>query len=51
MKIYTYFEDINHSGQEKLLELWKESWQRQGFEAIVLGEKDAKKKRKNTISF
>lgn len=43
MKIYTYFEDINHFGQEKLLELWKESWQRQGFEAIVLGEKDAKK--------
>ena len=36
MKIYTYYQDINFLNQNKLLDLWKKGWERQGFEAIVL---------------
>jgi hypothetical protein len=36
MKIYTYFENINFQSQNELLSLWKRSWERQGFEALVL---------------
>ena len=43
MKIYTYYEDVNFSKQNELIELWKLSWSRQGFEPIVLNRDDAKK--------
>lgn len=46
MKIYTYYEDINFSQQNELLELWKLSWEQEGFEPIILGIKDAKKSSK-----
>jgi hypothetical protein len=42
-KVYTYYEDINFSHQEKLIDLWIESWENQGFEAIVLTKSDAEK--------
>jgi len=41
MKIYTYYEDINFQDQDRLLALWKASWERQGFEAIILNRLDA----------
>ena len=41
MKIYTYYEDINFNLQEPLVELWKRSWEAQGFEAVVLTKNDA----------
>lgn len=43
MKIYTYYQDINFSAQQELIDLWKESWSRQGYEPIVLNLHDAKK--------
>lgn len=43
MKVYTYYEDINFQHQTKLLALWKRSWEKHGFEAIVLGRMDAEK--------
>ena len=43
MKIYTYYQDINHSSQNELIHLWKISWSRQGYEPIVLDLEDAKK--------
>ena len=43
MKIYTYYQDINHSSQNELIDLWKISWSRQGYEPIVLNLEDAKK--------
>jgi hypothetical protein len=43
MKIYTYYQNINHSSQNKLIELWKISWSRQGYEPIVLNLQDAKR--------
>ena len=43
MKIYTYYEDINFNKQNELLELWKLSWSRHGYEPIVLNLEDAKK--------
>lgn len=43
MKIYTYYEDINFNKQNELLELWKFSWEKEGFEVGVLGLEDAKK--------
>lgn len=43
MKIYTYYEDINFKEQKDMLLLWHESWERKGFEPIVLGLQDAKK--------
>lgn len=41
MKIYTYHEEINFEFQEELIELWKKSWSKQGFEPVVLGVKHA----------
>lgn len=41
MKIYTYYEDINHPNQEKMLQLWQTSWSNAGFDPIVLTKKDA----------
>jgi hypothetical protein len=43
MKVYTYYENINFSDQDELLELWKKSWSDKGFEAIVLTKADAEK--------
>lgn len=41
MKIFTYYEDINFKEQDGMIQLWKQSWENNGFEAIVLSEKDA----------
>lgn len=43
MKIYTYYEDINFKSQNQLLDLWKLSWLKQGFEPIILNLNHAKK--------
>lgn len=43
MKIYTYYQNINHSLQNELIDLWKFSWSRQGYDPIVLNLEDAKK--------
>lgn len=43
MKIYTYYEDINFNFQDKMIDLWKKSWEQHGFEAVVLTLEDAKK--------
>jgi len=42
MKIYTYYEKINHVKQEEMIELWKESWSYAGFDPVVLGIDNAK---------
>lgn len=42
MRIYTYYEDIKHPNQDKLVNLWKLSWQQAGFDPIVLSIDDAK---------
>jgi len=48
MKIYTYYQNMNHSDQNdaiqnELIDLWKISWSRHGYEPIVLNLEDAKK--------
>jgi hypothetical protein len=43
MKIYTYYQNINHPSQNELIDLWKISWSRQGYEPIVLNLQDAKR--------
>lgn len=43
MKIYTYYQDINFSSQNELIDLWKISWLRHGYDPIVLNLEDAKK--------
>ena len=43
MKIYTYYQNINHSSQNELIDLWKISWSHHGYEPIVLNLEDAKK--------
>ena len=43
-RIFSYYKP--HNGlekQEKIIELWKLSWRLSGFDAILLGEEDAKK--------
>ena len=42
-KIYTYFDESADEDEIKLLNLWKGSWQKNGFETIVLNEGHAKK--------
>jgi hypothetical protein len=42
-KVYAYYENINFKQQDELVELWKKSWESNGFEPIVLGLDDAKK--------
>jgi hypothetical protein len=42
-KIYTYYENINFKQQDELVELWKKSWESNGFEPVVLGLEDAKR--------
>jgi len=43
MKIYTYFDAIDEdsSKQEELIGFWIKSWEKNGYEAIVLERKDA----------
>lgn len=43
MKVYTYYQDINFKSQDSLLEIWKKSWEKRGYEAIILNKKDAEK--------
>jgi hypothetical protein len=43
MKIYTYYQNISHSSQNELIDLWKISWSNHGYEPIVLNLEDAKK--------
>lgn len=43
MKIYTYYQDIDFSAQQELIDFWKLSWSRHGYEPIVLNLEDAKK--------
>ena len=43
MNVYTYYDNINFPGQDRLVELWKISWQRRGFNPIVLNKTHAKK--------
>ena len=43
MKIYTYYQNIKFKQQNELLDLWKISWSRKGYEPIVLNLEDAKK--------
>lgn len=42
MKIYTYYHDINFTNQQEMLSLWKNTWEYNGFEPIILSENDAK---------
>lgn len=41
-KIYAYHEQL-FENQSELLELWKESWERGGFEPVILTQEDAQK--------
>ena len=43
MKIYTYYQGVNFAEQNELINLWKISWSRHGYDPIVLNLKDAKK--------
>jgi hypothetical protein len=43
MKIYTYYQNINHDKQPELIDLWKISWSNHGYEPIVLNLQDAKR--------
>lgn len=43
MKIYTYYQNIKFKQQNELIDLWKISWSRQGYEPIVLNLEDVKK--------
>lgn len=43
MKIYTYYEDVGFKLQNELIDIWKRSWENNGFEAIFLSRNDAKK--------
>jgi hypothetical protein len=43
MKIYSYHENVGFKKQLELIELWKDSWGKQGFDPIVLNREDAKK--------
>lgn len=41
MKIYTYYDNIQHKYQKKLISLWELSWRNAGFIPIILSIKDA----------
>ena len=41
MKAYTYYEDVKFKDQDELIDLWKRSWERQGFEIIILDRSHA----------
>jgi len=40
-RVYTYYENINFHEQDKLIGLWAESWEKNGFEATVLNRSHA----------
>lgn len=40
-KIYTYFEELGGEDQTEILNLWKQSWEQNGFEAIILNKSNA----------
>ena len=40
MKIYTYYEDLGVEHSNRLLKIWKQSWQQNGFIPIVLSKTD-----------
>lgn len=43
MKVYTYFESVDMLPMNNhMIKMWAESWEKNGWEPIVLGEKDAK---------
>lgn len=42
-KIYSYYVNIGWATQAPVVDLWKEKWKAEGWEAIVLGETDARK--------
>lgn len=39
MRVYTYYENIDHPKQRELLDLWCQSWKQNGFNPIVLSRK------------
>ncbi len=41
MKVFTYFDQVDSLNDPDLLALWKASWERHGWEAVVLTQKDA----------
>ncbi len=46
MKLFTYHEPLpNYPDQTPLLDVWRKSWERQGFECVVLGEEHAARHR------
>jgi hypothetical protein len=42
MNIYTYYENVGHKLQDELLQIWKQSWEKYGFNAIVFSREEAK---------
>jgi hypothetical protein len=38
MKVHTYYFPIPDSGAEPVIEMWRESWKKNGWEPVVLGE-------------
>lgn len=43
MKIYTYYQDIGHPHQNKLVNAWSLSWSHNGYTPVILNINDAKK--------
>lgn len=43
MKVYSYYENINFNYQHELLEIWKKSWEKMGFEACITNRLEAEK--------
>lgn len=42
MQVFTYYdESVGHPGQKELIDLWKKSWEKQGFQPVVLGRSHA----------
>ena len=40
MKAHCYYEPIPGSGAEPIIELWRTSWERNGWSCVILGEQD-----------
>jgi uncharacterized C2H2 Zn-finger protein len=43
VKVYTYYSEIHFSDQAELISVWKKSWERWGFEPVVLSAADAER--------
>jgi hypothetical protein len=43
VKVYTYYSEIKFSAQSDLISVWKQSWEKRGFEPVVLSVADAKR--------